>query len=309
MAAAETAASETVSRTRERLGPVGVWLALLNRLPAMEQRDGLRRIEVLGYGSVWGGEVVGNNDLFAQEAVWLCGTSTIVTGTGIANIWARHPTTAQAAAAALGDAWPGRFILGLGVSHSAIVDKTGQTYARPLERMREYLDWMDRAPVSPPPTPVPRVLAALRPRMLELARDRADGAHPYFVPTAHTARAREILGPDRLLIPEQAIVIDENPVAARMIARRHTEFYLGLPNYVNNLKQLGFSDDDLQDGGSDRLVDALVAWGDPDAIAARVREHLDAGADHVLLQPLAPDLEGAISQLEDLTLAVLPPTP
>ncbi|GAA1822970.1 TIGR03620 family F420-dependent LLM class oxidoreductase [Planosporangium flavigriseum] len=299
------AASETVSRTRERLGPTGVWLALLTRLPAEQQREGVRRIEVLGYGSVWGGEVVGNNDIFVQEASWLCGSSTITVGTGIANIWARHPATAQAATAAIGDAWPHRFVLGLGVSHSAIVERTGQAYERPLERMREYLDWMDQAPVKPF-HPVPRVLAALRPRMLELARDRADGAHTYFVPTAHTARAREILGPDRLLIPEQAVVVDANPVAARMVARRHTEFYLDLPNYVNNLRHLGFSDEDFQDAGSDRLVDAIVAWGDNDAIAARVREHRDAGADHVLLQPLAPDLDGAISQLEELAIRVLP---
>jgi probable F420-dependent oxidoreductase len=200
-------------------------------------------------------------------------------------------------------------VLGLGVSHSAIVNRTGQVYERPLERMRQYLDAMDQAPARLPPTPVPRVLAALRPRMLELARDRADGAHTYFVPTAHTARARAALGPDRLLIPEQAIIVDENPVAARMTARRHTKFYLELPNYVNNLRQLGFSDEDFADAGSDRLVDAIVAWGAPDAIAARISEHLDAGADHVLLQPLAPDLEGAISQLEELTLTVIPPQP
>jgi probable F420-dependent oxidoreductase len=302
------AASETVSRTRERLGPVGVWLGVLSRLPAEQQRSGVRRIEVLGYGSVWGGEVVGGNDIFAQEATWLCATATIATGSGIANVWARHPATAQAAAAALGDAWPGRFVLGLGISHASIVDRTGQVYERPLERMRQYLDGMDQATAPRPPTPVPRVLAALRPRMLELARDRTDGAHTYFVPTAHTARAREALGPDRLLIPEQAVVVDANPVAARMIARRHTKSYLELPNYVNNLKQLGFSAEDLEGAGSDRLVDAIVAWGDGDAIAARVREHHDAGADHVLLQPLAPDLEGAISQLEDLVIAVLPPT-
>jgi probable F420-dependent oxidoreductase len=302
------AVSETVSRTRERLGPVGVWQALLSRVPAAEQRRAVRRIEVLGYGSVWAGEVVGGNDIFAQEAAWLCETATIMTGSGIANVWSRHPATAQAAAAALGDAWPGRFVLGLGISHAAIVNRTGQVYERPLEHMRQYLDGMDQATAQAPPTPVPRVLAALRRRMLELARDRADGAHTYFVPPAHTARAREILGPDRLLIPEQAVVVDANPKAARMVARRHTESYLGLPNYVNNLKELGFSDEDLAGAGSDRLVDAIVAWGNGEAIAARVREHHDAGADHVLLQPLAPDLDGAISQLEDLVIAVLPPT-
>jgi probable F420-dependent oxidoreductase len=302
------AVSETVSRTRERLGPVGVWQALLTRASADQQRSFVRRVEVLGYGSVWAGEIVGGNDIFAQEAAWLCATSVIVTGSGIANVWARHPATAQAAAAALGDAWPGRFVLGLGISHAAIVNRTGQVYERPLEHMRQYLDGMEDATAPAPATPVPRVLAALRRRMLELARDRADGAHTYFVSPEHTRRAREILGPDRLLIPEQAVVVDENPKAARTIARRHTRFYLGLPNYVNNLKQLGFSDEDFQDGGSDRLVDAIVAWGDPDAIAARVREHHEAGADHVLLQTLAPDLDGALSQLEDLVIALLPPS-
>jgi probable F420-dependent oxidoreductase len=297
------AASEAVSNARQQLGPVGVWLGLLSRLPAEGQRSGVRRIEVLGYGSVWAGEVVGANDIFVQETDWLCNSATITIGTGIANIWARHPATARAAAAYLADARPGRFMLGLGVSHAGIVNQTGQTYQRPLERMREYLDGMDSAG----PTLVPRVLAALRPRMLELARDRADGAHTYFVPVEHTRRAREALGPDRLLIPEQAVVVDSNPIAARTIARRHTEFYLTLPNYVNNLRQLGFSDSDLQGAGSDRLVDAIVAWGDGEAIAARVREHHDAGADHVLLQPLAPDLEGALSYLEDLVVPVLPP--
>ncbi|GII25671.1 TIGR03620 family F420-dependent LLM class oxidoreductase [Planosporangium mesophilum] len=297
---------ETVARVRHDLGPVGVWQALLTRANAQQQRSFVRSVEVLGYGSVWAGEVVGGNDIFAQEAAWLCESSTITVGTGIANVWARHPATARAAASALGDAWPGRFIMGLGISHAAIVDRTGQKYERPLDHMRQYLDGMEQASAPAPAIPVPRVLAALRRRMLELARDRTDGAHTYFVTPEHTRRAREILGPDRLLIPEQAVVADANPVAARMVARRHTGFYLGLPNYVNNLKELGFGDEDLQDGGSDRLVDAIVAWGDGDAIAGRVREHLDAGADHVLIQTLAPDLEGALSQLEDLVIPLLP---
>ncbi|MGC9665064.1 TIGR03620 family F420-dependent LLM class oxidoreductase [Planosporangium sp. 12N6] len=302
------AASETVSTTRERLGRVGVWQALLTPAPAGRQRSFIRRVEVLGYGSVWSGEVVGANDIFVQEATWLCETSVIMVGSGIANVWSRHPATAQAAAAALGHAWPGRFVLGLGISHAAIVDRTGQVYERPLERMRQYLDGMEQATVRAPATPVPRVLAALRRRMLELARDRADGAHTYFVPVEHTRRARETLGADRLLIPEQAVVVDENPVTARATARRHTEGYLRLPNYVNNLKELGFSDEDVAGAGSDRLVDAIVAWGSAETVAARVREHHDAGADHVLLQPLAPNLDGALSQLEDLAIPLLPPS-
>jgi probable F420-dependent oxidoreductase len=300
------AGSDVVTETRERLGPVGTWLVVLRQASVDDQRSAVRRIEVLGYSSLWSGEVVGGNDIFTDQAIWLCASARIMTGAGIANIWARHPATAQVAAATLEAAWPGRSVLGLGVSHAPIVNRTGQTYERPLAKMREYLDGMDQAAEAVPRPRYPRVLAALRPRMLELARDRADGAHTYFVPTAHTPRAREILGPDRLLIPEQAVVLDANPTTARAIARRHTKFYLGLPNYVNNLKDLGYSDEDLAGEGSDRLVDDLVAWGDPPAIAARVREHRDAGADHVLLQPLAPDIEGTVSQLEDLAIELIP---
>ena len=287
---------------RVAMGPVGVWLGALQREPAQTQRGVARRVEELGYGSLWEGEVVGRNDVFAQEAAWLSATSRLVTGAGIANIWARHPATAKAAAGALGDAWPGRFVLGLGVSHAAAIDRTGMTYDRPLDRMRDYLDDMDKTPVTTPDVPV--VLAALRPRMLGLARDRTDGAHTYFVPPEHTALAREALGPDRLLIPEQAVVVDTDPVSARATARRHTAFYLGLPNYVNNLERLGFTDDDLAGAGSDRLVDAIVAWGDELTVATRIRAHRDAGADHVLIQPLATDIGGAVRQLETLAPVV-----
>jgi probable F420-dependent oxidoreductase len=302
------AASDIVTAARERLGPVGAWLAVLRRESADTQRAVAHRIEKLGYGSLWEGEGVGANDVFVDQALWLCTTERIVTGAGIANIWGRHPAAMQVAAASLEAAWPGRTVLGIGVSHAPAIARTGQIYERPLERMRQYLDGMDQTAGSAPPNRarVTRVLAALRPRMLELARDRADGAHTYFVPPEHTRQAREILGPDRLLIPEQAVVIDTDPQRARAAAREHTAFYLGLPNYVNNLRQLGFSDDDLADGGSDRLVDAIVAWGDPGDIAVRVRDHLSAGADHVLIQPLGPDADAAVWQLEALAPAVLP---
>ncbi|MEV6929136.1 TIGR03620 family F420-dependent LLM class oxidoreductase [Dactylosporangium sp. NPDC051485] len=283
---------ETVERARRALGGTGVWVNVLQREPVAAQRVAVARIEELGYGSVWTGEVVGGNDIFAQEAVWLAATSRIAAGTGIANIWARHPGTARAAAALLGDAWPGRFLLGLGVSHAPMVEH----YDKPLQRMREYLDGL-----GDPPPGVPVVLAALRPRMLELARERAGGALPYFVPPEHTAAARAALGPDRLLIPEQAVVVEADPAAARAVAREHTVGYLQLPNYVNNLKELGFTAEDLTGAGSDRLVDAIVAWGTPEAIAQRVRAHRDAGADHVLVQPLGGGAPGALRQLEALS--------
>lgn len=296
--------SQHVAGARRVLGPVGVWLGALQREPADSQRSVVARIEELGYGSVFEGEVVGRNDIFAQEAVWLCATSRIVAGAGIANIWARHPGTARAAAAALGEAFPNRFLLGLGVSHAPIVGRSGQQYERPLDRMREYLDGMDQAEAATQPA-VPVVLAALRRRMLELARDRTGGAHTYFVPPEHTAEARETLGPDRLLIPEQAVCLETDPAVARETARRHTASYLELPNYVNNLKRLGLTDDDLTGAGSDRLVDTIVAWGDAAAIARRVRAHRDAGADHVLVQPLAADIKDAVRQLEQLAPALL----
>ncbi|NJC71615.1 TIGR03620 family F420-dependent LLM class oxidoreductase [Planosporangium thailandense] len=301
------AESDIVTATRQRLGAVGVWSAVLRRETPDAQRAFAHRVEELGYRSLWAGEVVGANDVFVDQAVWLCGTSRIMTGAGIANIWGRHPAATQVAAATLEAAWPGRTITGLGVSHASAIERTGQTYERPLERMRTYLDAMDQAAAGTAPnraTPV-RVLAALRRRMLELARDRTAGAHTYFVPPEHTRLAREILGPDRLLIPEQAVVVETDPVRARAEAREHTRFYLGLPNYVNSLKQLGFGDDDFADGGSDRLVDAIVAWGDADAIAARIREHRDAGADHVLIQALGPDADAVRRQLGWLAPAVL----
>jgi probable F420-dependent oxidoreductase len=298
--------SEIVHSARARLGPVGVWLGVLGRAPFDQERQAARRIEALGYGSIWTPEGIGGKEAFAHQAVLLAATQRIVTGTGIANVWARHPATMQGGAATVGAAYPGRFVLGIGISHAPAVERSGQTYAKPLQHMVRYLDVMDAAAETAPATavPVPRVLAALRPNMLALARDRADGAHPYFVPVAHTLLAREALGPDKLLIPEQAMVVNTDPDEARRIARDHMRGYLQLPNYVNNLKYLGYTDDDVSAGGSDRLVDAIVAWGDAADVARRVREHLEAGADHVLLQPLG-DLDAALRQLERLAPAVL----
>ncbi|WP_426502293.1 TIGR03620 family F420-dependent LLM class oxidoreductase [Dactylosporangium sp. McL0621] len=286
---------QRVTAIRQALGGVGVWTNAVQREPAAVQREVVARIEALGYRSVWQGEVVGANDVFAQEAVWLAATSRIVAGTGIANIWARHGSTARAAAATLADAWPGRFVLGLGVSHAPIVEQSGQAYRNPLQRMREYLTAMGETPAT-----LPVVLAALGPRMLELAADRTDGAHTYFVPPEHTAEARAALGPDRLLIPEQAVVVETSPQVAREVARRHTVRYLQLPNYVKNLRRLGLADEDLAGAGSDRLVDAIVAWGTPADIVERVKAHHDAGADHVLVQPLGEGPNDTLRQLEEL---------
>jgi probable F420-dependent oxidoreductase len=299
-------AERVVASTRQRLGPVGVWLLSVSPASIDQERQAVRRIEELGFGSFWTGEALGGKEAFAHQSLFLAATERIVTGTGIANVWARHPAAMQGGAATLGAAYPGRFVLGVGISHASMVERSGQTYGNPLDHMARYLDGMDAAAADAPATdiPVPRVLAALRPRMLAMARDRADGAHPYFVPPSHTRIAREALGPGKLLIPEQAVVLSTDPDQARRIARDHMQTYLQAPNYVNNLKHLGYSDEDLSGGGSDRLVDAIVAWGDEATIAKRVREHLDGGADHVLLQPLG-DLGEALRQLESLAPAVL----
>ena len=297
--------TENVVSLRELLGSVGVWLGSLFAASIPEERQAARRIEELGYGSIWAGETIGGKEAFAHQSVLLGATERIVTGTGIANVWARHPATMQGGASTLGAAFPGRFVLGVGVSHAPLVDRSGQNYEQPLAHMQRYLEGMDSARGSPvTEVPVARVVAALGPQMLALARDRADGAHPYFVPPSHTPIAREALGPDKLLIPEQAVVLNADPEQAREIARRHMQIYLQLPNYVNNLLRLGFTDDDISSGGSDRLVDAIVAWGDETAVANRVHELLDGGADHVLLQPLG-DLGEGLTQLERLAPALL----
>ncbi|MEU5238195.1 LLM class F420-dependent oxidoreductase [Streptomyces lydicus] len=290
-----------------RIGRIGVWHGGLGRIPAVTARRAAAEIEQLGYGALWFGEGPGTKEAFSHAALLLAATERITVATGIANIWGRDAAAANGAAHTLAEAYDGRFLLGLGASHAPIVSLRGHTYAKPLAAMRDYLDGMDAAPyegpvAEPPPA---RVLAALGPKMLELARDRAAGAHPYLVPTDHTARAREILGDGPLLAPEQAVVLETDPAKARAAARAHTRFYLELPNYVGNLRRFGFGDDDFTGGGSDRLVDALVAWGDVDAVRRRVQEHLDAGADHVALQPLAADGDLGLDQLRELAPALI----
>jgi len=273
------------------IGTVGIWTFQLDLQPAARAQAAAAEIESLGYGAIWIPEALGR-EAFTSAALLLAGTRRIPVATGIANIWARDAMAMAAAQKTLTEAYPDRFLLGIGVSHAPLVEGLrGHRYERPLSAMRAYLDAMERAPFMaalPAAAPV-TVIGALAPKMLALAAERTAGAHPYFVPPEHTARAREILGPRPLLAPEQAVVLETDAATARAIARAHMQMYLGLPNYVNNLRRLGFADEDLASGGSNRLVDAIVAWGDVDAIVARVRAHLDAGADHVGVQLLDPD--------------------
>jgi probable F420-dependent oxidoreductase len=260
---------------------IGIWSGELRYGDAGEKRDAASELEALGYTAVWIPDVGG--DVFGALRDLLEATTTVIAASGVLNLWMHTPADVGAGLAALDADHPGRTLLGIGVSHSLLIDQTRPgEYAKPLAVTRNYLDELDAAS---PTVPVDRrVLAALGPKMLELARDRAGGAHPYIVTPEHTERARGILGDDAALLPEQHVVLETEPDRARAVAREALAVYLQLPNYVNNWRRLGFTEGDFADGGSDRLVDHIVAWGDEAAIAARVQAHLDAGADHVCIQ-------------------------
>ena len=289
-----------VQTMKASLGRLGVWTAQFDFHPAPVVRKAVADLEALGYGGIWIGENVGHEPL-TEASIVLAATRRLAVATGIASIYARDAGATTAAHLTLAEAYTGRFLLGLGVSHAMLVERRrGRTYGAPIDTMRAYLDAMDEfssvyRAVSPPARP-PLVLAALGPRMLTLAAGKADGAHTYLASPEHTARARGILGPEAILATEQAVVLERTPRAARALARRHVRRYLPLTNYLNHLRRLGFGDDDLADNGSDRLVDALVAWGDRAIVARRLQEHLDAGADHVCIQVVTGDKRGLPTQ-------------
>ena len=293
---------------RTVLGDIGVWSFALETQTAAEERDAAAEIESLGYGAIWFGEGVESREAFSHAGWLLASTERAIIATGIANMWARDPIAMANGWWMLTDAYPGRFLLGIGVSHAPSVGRRGSAYERPVSAMREYLDAMMRAPsAAPEPDAYPRmVLAALGPRMLGLAAERSLGAHPYFVPVEHTAFARQRLGPGPVLAVEQTVVLETDPAKARKIARGFASDYLRTTNYANNLKRMGWTDIDLSREGSDALIDALIAWGDVDKIALRVRQHLDAGADHVCIQPVTEDEDDvALDALRELAPALL----
>ncbi len=290
-----------------KLGRIGIWTFALDLQPGQKARETAAQIESLGYSAIWIPEAMGR-EAMTNAALLLSGTKDAVIATGIASIWARDAMACVAAQNTLCEAYGGRFLLGLGVSHAPMVAVRGREYHRPLTAMRQYLDAMDSAPfMSVPPAEAPkRVLAALHPKMLDLARERAHGSHTYFVPPEHTAWARARLGPEAILAVEQTVVLETDVSQAREIARRFMAVYLGLPNYVRNLRRLGFTEGDVASGGSDRLVDAIVAWGDEEAIRRRVQAHLDAGASHVCIQVLDRDPRALpVPQWQRLAAALL----
>lgn len=271
----------------EQLRRTGVWY-FTDGMAAAEAAEAAARIESLGYAALWLPDTVGR-DPFAHIAHLAHATSTLVFATGIASISHRHPGAMKQAALTLAEQTGGRFVLGLGVSHAPMVAGLRKLdYSKPLTRMREYLEAMDASPYAarPPAVEPPRLLAALGPKMLELSATAADGAHPYWTTPEHTAEARTILGPGKLLCVEQKVVVTTDAAAAREAAAAAVGAYAGLPNYRNNWRRLGFTDDEI-DQRAERFLDAVVAWGSPDDVRARVDAHYDAGADHVCVQPLS----------------------
>lgn len=283
--------------------PVGVWGRgnWLDHSRRAEACEVAAEIEELGYESLWlsAGFEDGVPSVFGDL---LNATNSLTIASGVLSIW--HSTATQTATAfnSLDQLHPGRFVLGLGASHGPMVEASNQVYERPYSRMVHYLDELEE---QQPGVPIENlILAALGPRMLQLAAERASGAHPYFVPVEYTALAREIMGPDALLIPEQGVVLESDPQVARAIARNHMELYLSLPNYTSNLNRLGFEDDEIKNGGSDRLVDTIIAWGGADTIVERVDEHIAAGASSVCVQVLNGDSpEFPLSQYRNLAAA------
>jgi probable F420-dependent oxidoreductase len=268
------------------IGRLGVWDAGLCYAPASVARSAAVELEEAGYGAAWLHE--GGSDAFVGAAILLAATRDLAVGTSIASIWSHEPDRMAAAARTLGEAFPGRFVLGLGVSHQGARSWRGRAYGRPLTELSDYLDAMDGTPwpAARPDPPVQRVIGALAPRALELARTRSRGAIPYLVPVEHTRFARAALGRDPLLAVHQVIVLGEPRRRAHELAREHLARYLPLPNYRNNLLRSGFTERDLAGTGSDGLIERLVASGDADEVAARIREHFAAGADHVCVNPL-----------------------
>jgi probable F420-dependent oxidoreductase len=292
-----------VEAARGALGPVGVYLPFFgSSAPSADlQREAARRLERAGYRAAWTNEAVGGKDALVQVAVLLAATERMLFGTGIANIWARQPQTAHGAAALLAQAFPGRFVLGLGVGYPQQAASVGREFGSPLTTMRHYLDQMGAPTQLPAPdVAYPKIIGANGPKMLALAGELADGAMPALVPPEFTAHARQLLGPDKLLAVGLAVAADADPDRAKAAARQRVASRLSQPGtYAATMARLGYSEREITEV-SDRLVDGIVGHGDAAAIAAKVREHLAAGADHVVIMSTGNDVADGVDQLEQL---------
>lgn len=277
----------------ENIGKLGIWANIYGDSYPDQIRLG-QQIERWGYSALWIPDPL-QFDPFITLAALAPHTSELYLATGIANIQTRSPSVMAALRRSLGMLCNGRLILGLGVSHREMVTgMLGMDYSKPLTTMASYLDEMKKTPGAQGGNGEQYglvVLAALRDKMLALAGRKTDGAHPYLVTPEHTAHARQVLEPNSFLAPEQKILFIKDATTARHVARKHLAMYFGLQNYCDNLMMMGFAREDFEHGGSDRLIDSLVAWGDESQIMARLEEHWRQGADHVCIQPLRPDGE------------------
>jgi probable F420-dependent oxidoreductase len=270
-------------------GRIGIFSGALQGQPARVQREVAGEIEKLGFGTLWYGESTAR-EAFAQASIFLSATSRLVVASGIANIWARDPMAMAAGGRAIAEAWPDRFILGLGVSHAPMVASRGHDYARPVSAMRDYLDRMEKAAWRGPEAPMPPiVLAALGPKMVTLAAERTAGAYPYFTTTEHIRQVRKQLGLEPFMAADLPVVLATARAEARAIGDQHTNLYLRTENYRNNLIRLGWAPEQLEPPGSDDLFDAVVAWGDVATVRERVNGLLSAGADQVALNLITKD--------------------
>jgi probable F420-dependent oxidoreductase len=305
-----TLAQSFAGEAAVELGKLGVWMSM-DSMTAAAAAAFAKRVEAWGYAALWIPESRGRNAL-VHSSWLLANTPRLIVATGIANIYARDPMAMANGQRGLNEQSDGRFLLGVGVSHRPMVQEVrGHTYDKPVATMRAYLAAMRDAPYQ---APMPRekpltVVAALGPRMMALSAELADGAHPYNTTPEHTAKARAILGPGKLLCPEVWVLLETDPAAARRAAREALSRYMQLENYVNSWRREGFGDDDLAGGGSERFLDAMVAWGDEGAIRARVQQHWDAGADHVCIQPIGPQGSppGSRQIVDDRILELLAP--
>jgi probable F420-dependent oxidoreductase len=268
------------------LGRIGIWSAALRRSELSAVVEAVSELDELGYSTLWfpGGD---RADFTERMLAMLGASRRAIIAPGIVSVWTHPASEIATEHQAFKRAAPGRWLLGLGVSHAHAVQRSGLNYDKPIQKLRSYLDELDAA--SPPVPTDERIIAALGPVALKLAAERSLGTHPYFVPVEHSRVARETMGPGKLIATEQMVVLETDPDKARAMARKHMAMYLAAPNYVNNLLRMGYAQSEIDNGGSDRLVDDIVAWGDPASVLERVQAHHDAGADHVCIQVLTED--------------------
>jgi probable F420-dependent oxidoreductase len=278
----------TTDELRSRLGRVGIWMPPPERI-GVDPAATAAAIERAGFTSVWVGGGNPDQAAFARLRAQLSGSERLIVATGIVNVWAWEPAGLRTEAEALAADFPGRFILGLGVSHAPAVEALGHAYLRPLRKLEKFLDELDHPAYHGAEHELPPiVIAALGPKMLELARDQAQGSHPYFTPPEHTRFARGVLGAAPLLVPELACTLASDSAQGAATARAYAGRYLRLPNYTKNLERFGFGAADFEGTGSDRLISQIIPNGSG-PLQERIKSHLDAGADHVVIQPLGDD--------------------